>query len=309
MPQLETLELERDPATGIPHIKGLYKHWRPNAGWQTEEQFSDGTLRLLGLLWVLLDGSGPLLLEEPELSLHAEVIRHIPQMMARLGRKNGRQMLVSTHSRNLLLDEGIAPEEVLVLEPSVEGTVVHSASGDPEIRSLLEEGSSMAEAVLPRTAPTGVNNSHCSERRKPIVSVFVTAAVEGLDDAAIVRRILEELHLELTRVHGQQGKHHIDKHIRGYNNAAIHSLWLVVRDLDQDETCAGTLVQNSFRVQHRSCGFESQCAKLKHGFWPMPFKWVSSWAYDRASFLPNRMHCRIRNKRSLISLVDRGGKL
>jgi predicted ATPase len=155
VPQLKELELERDRVTGVPHLKGLYQHWRPNAGWQTEEQFSDGTLRLFGLLWVFLDGSGPLLLEEPELSLHAGVVRYIPQMMARLGRKSGRQILVSTHSADLLLDAGIAPEEVLLLQPTSEGTKVQLASDDSQIRSLLEAGISMAEAVLPRTAPKG----------------------------------------------------------------------------------------------------------------------------------------------------------
>ena len=62
VPQLEALEWSRDEATRVAHLRGLYKHWRPDAGWQTEGQFSDGTLRLLGLLWILLDGTGPLLL-------------------------------------------------------------------------------------------------------------------------------------------------------------------------------------------------------------------------------------------------------
>jgi energy-coupling factor transporter ATP-binding protein EcfA2 len=153
VPQLEELNLDRDPASGVPHLKGLYKHWRPNAGWQSEEHFSDGTLRLLGLLWVFLDGTAPLLLEEPELSLHAEVVRHIPQMMWRLGRKTGRQMIVSTHSAELLSDSGIAGEEVLLLIPSAEGTSIEIAASNPQVRALLEGGSSMAEAALPRTAP------------------------------------------------------------------------------------------------------------------------------------------------------------
>ena len=93
VPQLKDLELSRDER-GVPHLRGLYEHWRANAGWQTEDQFSDGTLRLMGLLWVLLDGTEPLLLEEPELSLHPEVVRFIPAIMARLGRKAGRQVLV-----------------------------------------------------------------------------------------------------------------------------------------------------------------------------------------------------------------------
>jgi hypothetical protein len=157
VPQLKELDLDRDPATGIPHLKGLYQHWRPNAGWQTEEQFSDGTLRLFGLLWVFLDGAAPLLLEEPELSLHSGVVRHVPQMMARLGRKTGRQMLVSTHSAELLSDSGIAPEEVLLLQPTAEGTSVSVAVEDSQIRALLEGGVTLAEAVLPRTAPANAD--------------------------------------------------------------------------------------------------------------------------------------------------------
>ena len=152
VPQLRELILDRD-IRGVPHLKGLYEHWRPNAGWQTEEQFSDGTLRLLGFLWVLLDGSAPLLLEEPELSLHTAVVRHIPRMIARLGRKVGRQVLLSTHSADLLSDEGIAPEEVLMLEPSKEGTDVLTAQDDKQIRTLLRAGASIGETVVRRTAP------------------------------------------------------------------------------------------------------------------------------------------------------------
>jgi predicted ATPase len=155
VPQLKELELERDPASGVPHLKGLYQHWRPHAGWQTEEQFSDGTLRLFGLLWVLLDGAGPLLLEEPELSLHAGVVRHIPQVMARVARKSGRQVIVSSHSYELLTDDGISLEEVLLLQPTAEGTSVSVASDDEQIRALLAGGLTVAEAVLPRTAPAG----------------------------------------------------------------------------------------------------------------------------------------------------------
>ena len=154
VPQLKELELDRDDR-GVPHLKGLYEHWRPKAGWQTEDQFSDGTLRLLGLLWVLLDGNAPLLLEEPELSLHPEVVRYIPSVMARLSRKSGRQILVSTHSEVLLSDPGIAPEEVLLLEPSAADTKVRLASEDEQVRTLVENGLPIGEIVLPLTAPRG----------------------------------------------------------------------------------------------------------------------------------------------------------
>lgn len=56
----------------------------------------------MGLLWIALAGGGPLLLEEPELNLHPEVIRYIPQMFSRLQRRTGRQIMISTHSPDLL---------------------------------------------------------------------------------------------------------------------------------------------------------------------------------------------------------------
>ena len=152
VPQLEKIELKRD-VEGVPHLRGLYAHWRPNAGWQEEKQFSDGTLRLMGLLWALLDGTAPLLLEEPELSLHAGVIRFIAPMMARINRKGGRQVIVSTHSAELLSDEGIPPEDVLMLVPTKEGTDIQVAADNAQIKALVQGGLSVADAVLPRTVP------------------------------------------------------------------------------------------------------------------------------------------------------------
>src|SRR5690606_4072984 len=152
VPQLRELTIDRDER-GVPHLKGRYEHWRPKAGWQTEENFSDGTLRLLGLLWALLDGNAPLLLEEPELSLHPAVVRHVPAMMAGADRRVRRQVIVSTHSPDLLSDKSIAPEEVLLLEPTVDGTRIHLAADDAQIRALLQGGVPMADAVMPRTSP------------------------------------------------------------------------------------------------------------------------------------------------------------
>jgi len=155
VPQLKDLELWRD-VRGTPHLRGKYEHWRPQGAWQTEEQFSDGTLRLIGLLWATLDGTGPLLLEEPELSLHPDVVRFMPQMFARIQRRSGRQVLLSTHSPDLLRDDGIGLDEVLLLQPGAEGTTVRPASAFAEIEALLAGGVSLAEAVLPRTRPDEV---------------------------------------------------------------------------------------------------------------------------------------------------------
>ena len=154
VPRLLEIDLWRDER-GTPHMRGKYDHWRPQGAWQTEDQFSDGTLRLLGLLWATLDGAGPLLLEEPELSLHPDVVRYIPQMFARIQVRLGRQVLVSTHSPDLLRDNGIGIDEVLLLQPSAEGTEVHPMGKFAEIRTLLQSGVDMAEVAMARTRPRG----------------------------------------------------------------------------------------------------------------------------------------------------------
>lgn len=155
VPQLEELKQYKDNR-GVVHIGAKYYHWQQKGVWQTEADFSDGTLRLTGLLWALLDGNGPLILEEPELSLHSEVARHIPEMMASIQKsqkKQARQILVSTHSVDVLGGPGVAPDEVLLLRPSSDGTKVEVGKDVAEIQGLLEGGLPLAEAIMPYTRP------------------------------------------------------------------------------------------------------------------------------------------------------------
>jgi predicted ATPase len=152
LPQLNKLDLARD-SRGAPHLKAHYEHWRPRGAWQDEKFFSDGTLRLIGFLWSLLDGQGPLLLEEPELSLHSGIVRRLSRVIYHLQKTRDRQVLVSTHSIDLVSDKGIGGEEVLILQPTKEGTKAFVGKGDMQIRRLLQEGASVAEAVLPVTEP------------------------------------------------------------------------------------------------------------------------------------------------------------
>ncbi len=155
VPTLQELVVEMDEQGAI-HIKGRYQHWRPQGAFHTEAQFSDGTLRLLGLLWVLFEGSGPILLEEPELSLHAEVVRHLPSMFERIhrSRKTRRQSLISTHSAEMLSDKGIAAEEVLWIELSDAGSVIKQATEHD--KQLMKSGMSAADVLLPKSAPENV---------------------------------------------------------------------------------------------------------------------------------------------------------
>lgn len=153
VPQLEQLEFIRDEITGRPHLQALYSHWRPNAGLQREDQFSDGTLRLMGLLWSLLDSDSVLLLEEPELSLNAGIVSQIAPFISRMQRNRRPQVFVSTHSDALLTERGIDGGEVLLLAPAREGSEVQIASDIDAVRTLLEAGFTVGEAVLPRTRP------------------------------------------------------------------------------------------------------------------------------------------------------------
>jgi predicted ATPase len=154
VPKFKELELKRDEK-GAPHLKAVYEHWRPRGAYQDEKLFSDGTLRFLGFLWSLLEGQGPLLLEEPELSLHPGIVRHLAGLMYRLQRakRPQRQVLVSTHSYELVSDRGIGSDEVLMLQPAQEGTKVTAGRHDLQIRALLEAGASVADAVMPATEP------------------------------------------------------------------------------------------------------------------------------------------------------------
>lgn len=156
IPQFDQIRFAKDVVTSLPHLEMRYAHHRPNAGWQREDQFSDGTLRLLALLWSLLDGTGPLLLEEPELSLNDAIVKQIPLLLkrARGSSKDRRQIIISTHSEAMTSNPGIDGRSVIVLEPQKEGTTVRPITA--EERESLEEGFTVAEVVLPKTRPAQV---------------------------------------------------------------------------------------------------------------------------------------------------------
>jgi predicted ATPase len=153
IPQFEKLRFEKDTA-GRPHLEARYLHHRPNAGLQKEDQFSDGTLRLIALFWLLVDGDGLLLLEEPELSLDEDIVRQLPRLIDRVSRSNKkrrRQMIVTTHSQALLENKAIDGFGVLRLERGNEGSLILQPSSE-EI-DLLKSGLSVADVLLPKVHP------------------------------------------------------------------------------------------------------------------------------------------------------------
>lgn len=90
-------------------------------------RLSDGTLRYLALLALLLHPDPPPLIaiEEPELGLHPDLIPHIARLLVRASERM--QLFVTTHSRMLVEALGDDPSRILVCE---------KASGESQIRRL-----------------------------------------------------------------------------------------------------------------------------------------------------------------------------
>jgi predicted ATPase len=153
VPHFRELRFVRDQISGSPHIEANYAHWRPAGAWQRENQFSDGTLRLIGLLWALMEGSSLLLLEEPELSLNEEIVSRLPGLIRQIQKqsKNQRQVILTTHSDSLLSDPSIGSESVVRFLSAQDGTQLSPPSPQEEI--MLKSGLPVGEVLLPATRP------------------------------------------------------------------------------------------------------------------------------------------------------------
>lgn len=159
VPLFSELRFAQDEVTGLWHLEANFTHWRVHGSWQKEDQFSDGTLRLIGLLWALQEGDGLLLLEEPELSLNDGIVEHIPLMIDRVLRglkkpASARQVLISTHSE-VLLSQVTDPQSVLLIEPGVNGSTVRQPA--PDELQAMEHGLNPAEVLLPKTKPRSLD--------------------------------------------------------------------------------------------------------------------------------------------------------
>lgn len=70
----------------------------------------------------------------------------------------------------------------------------------------------------------------------------VSAAVEGIVDDAVVRKLLGYVGGQAGTVYGRQGKSCLQQKIHGFGQATRYSPWVVLVDLDQSALCAPTLV-------------------------------------------------------------------
>ena len=158
VPQLKELKFIKDEV-GVPHLEARYIHWRAKGSKQQEMQFSDGTLRLIGFLFVLIDNNGIILFEEPEINLHAGIIVQLPEFIAKVQRtkKNSRQVIITTHSYDILSNQGISSNEVILLENTSEGTTAKKVKDVSELCPIIDAGLSIADAVIPYTKPKDID--------------------------------------------------------------------------------------------------------------------------------------------------------
>ncbi len=77
---------------------------------------------------------------------------------------------------------------------------------------------------------------HCLSSHPVLTAPYVTLAVEGDLDERVAIRLVGEAGGAGSLVHGKRGKPWLRERIGGYLNAARHSRWLVLVDLD-DDTC------------------------------------------------------------------------
>ncbi|WP_257493082.1 AAA family ATPase [Actinomyces wuliandei] len=160
VPEFESLAIEVDSA-GRPHLRAGYRNWRSTPSAQYETEFSDGTLRLIGLLWTVIKapaGAGTLLLEEPEPSLNSAVVRLLPSVLASAQRSNDLQVVLSTHAPEILDDEGVVPEEVLVLRVTDDGTRADLLSSLPEAVDDISLGLPLSDVVSGLTEPQDLDS-------------------------------------------------------------------------------------------------------------------------------------------------------
>lgn len=111
-------------------------------------------------------------------------------------------------------------------------------------------------------------------------SPAITLVVEGDTDVPFARKIVAAAGLSIAKVVDSGGKTKLDPQLSGYNAAAQYAGFLILRDLDQDATCAPTLVDGLLPKRSRYL-----CLRI-------PVRAIEAWALGDSEQLAK--HLRIR---------------
>ena len=148
IPNLENIKFEQDNS-GIYHLFLEMKDSKNNEIKQDEILMSDGTLRLLGLLWSIYEKSSKssvLLIEEPEISLHTEIINYLPRLLHQIQRNKKVQIFLTTHSPEMLR-EPIKAENVFGIYFEDKGSKIQSIKNWKDFEIFEKSGFSLSETA------------------------------------------------------------------------------------------------------------------------------------------------------------------
>lgn len=71
--------------------------------------------------------------------------------------------------------------------------------------------------------------------------ITISGAVEGITDEPVLRKLIEFSGGQVGPIYGKNGKSALKTRVRAYNEAAQHSPWVILADLDHDADCGPTL--------------------------------------------------------------------
>ncbi len=129
-------------------------------------RLSDGTIRFISLLAILCNPKPPPLLciEEPELALHPDVIPLVAELLRDASQRT--QLIVTTHSRDLIDQFTDEPESVVVCERGFDSATQMSRLSKPDLEEWLERYTLGHLGKKERSAgPGGKRNSSLLRRR------------------------------------------------------------------------------------------------------------------------------------------------
>lgn len=100
-------------------------------------ELSEGTLRFLWLTALLQSPSLPAItmIDEPEVSLHPELLSLLAEMMREASART--QLIVATHSDRLI--RYLRPEEVVVMDADEEGLTTATWADELDLEKWLDE--------------------------------------------------------------------------------------------------------------------------------------------------------------------------
>ena len=95
----------------------------------------------------------------------------------------------------------------------------------------------------------------------------MSAAVEGIVDDAVVRKLLAHAGGEVGTVYGRRGKSYLREKIHGFGQAARYSPWIVLVDLNESAPCAPALIAD-WLADPAGGRREPGCRPVKTGLGP-----------------------------------------